>query len=64
MKQRCQAQVIDHAESACHGQIENENETALALVAAMIRELMAPCGIIDRMRSRCAISRGDGLRAS
>ncbi|HEY9159163.1 hypothetical protein [Candidatus Binatus sp.] len=63
-EQRCQAQVTIHAESACRRQIENTNETALALVAATIRELMGRCGIIDRMRNRCAASRGNGLRAS
>ena len=71
-KQGCQAQLIAHAKLACRRQIKNENDMALALVVAMIRELMSRCGImemgrcgiIDRMRSRCAASRRNGLRAS
>ena len=71
-KQRCQAQVIAHAKLACRRQIKNENDMALALVVAMIRELMSRCGImdmgrcgiIDRMRCRCAASRRNSLRAS
>ena len=34
------------------------------LVAALIRDVLRPSRIMDRMRCRCAIPRGDTLRAS
>jgi hypothetical protein len=45
-------------------QIEDADEAELVLVAALTRDVLSRSRIMDWMGYRCAISRGDGLRAS